>query len=73
MNAPAWSGLTWAEVGAGLRHVHRNGPATAQHAEEAGKRPEDTVMIHLSIADDDMLPILQFDDGSMVSALGALK
>ena len=73
MTAAAWSGLTWAEVGGGLRHVHRNGPATARYAEEAGKRPEDVALIRLSIADDTMLPILEFEDGSMVSALGPLS
>lgn len=70
MTATTWAGLSWDEVGVGLRHVHRNGPEVAALAAGAGKRPEDVVAIWLANAPLEVLPVLVFADGSMVSMEG---
>ena len=68
--AQSWAGLTWEEIAPGLRAVHRNGPAVALLARDAGKRPEDVSSIWLANAPAEVLPILMFTDGSMVSMEG---
>lgn len=70
VGAMSWAELSWAEVGEGLRHVHRNGQEVARLAGAAGKRPGDVTAIWLDKAPQDVLPVLVFVDGSMVSMEG---
>ncbi|RYG88763.1 MAG: hypothetical protein EON59_03380 [Alphaproteobacteria bacterium] len=71
MMAASWKGLSWTAVGEGLRHVHSNGPTVARLAQEAGKVPEDVAAIWLANAPAEVLPVLVFADGSIVSMEGA--
>lgn len=71
MSAASWASLSWEEVGAGLRHVHRNGPVVALYAKAAGKRTEQVTSIWLANAPAEAPPVLVFADGSMVSMEGA--
>ncbi len=67
MNGATWASLTWDEIAPGLRAVHRNGPAVALAARDAGTRPGDIAAIWLSNAPPGVLPVLMFADGSMIS------
>lgn len=67
MSGAIWANLTWDEIAPGLRAVHRNGPVVALAARDAGKRPGDIAAIWLSNAPLDVLPVLVFADGSMIS------
>lgn len=70
MTATTWAGLTWDEIAPSLRAVHRNGPAVALLARDAGKNPGDVTSIWLANAPAEVLPVLMFADGSMVSMEG---
>lgn len=69
--AATWRGLTWDQIGAGLRAIHPNGPAVAAKARDAGKNPAEVCWIRLADAPRSALPILVFDDGTTVSMSGA--
>ncbi|WP_421730779.1 hypothetical protein [Brevundimonas sp.] len=70
MSATTWANLTWDEIAPGLRAVHRNGPAVALLARDAGKSPGDVTSIWLANAPAEVLPVLMFADGSMISMEG---
>ena len=68
--AESWEGSTWGEILAGTGFIHRNWPDVVRLAEAAGKEPGQVTAIWLSNAPAEVLPVLMFADGSMVSMEG---